>query len=112
LAQKIPDPLSRRHLLEGGLDAAKARSIAEAYLENGREVEAVEFLAKAEADETLAELAARAIERGDVFLLKSASGALGKEASSDQWTALAEAARQNGRERDAETAQRLATVDG
>ena len=37
---KLPDPLARRHLLEGNLDAAKARAFGEAYLDAGREVEA------------------------------------------------------------------------
>ena len=47
---KIPDPLSRRHLLEGGLDSAKALALAKAYLEEGREVESIDFLSAAGID--------------------------------------------------------------
>lgn len=112
MAKKIPDPLTRRHLLEGGLDPAAARQIADAYLAAGREVEAIEFLGMAEATEDLEEIQRQAVERGDVFLLRAASRALGHDAAPAEWTALAEAARRNGRERDAETAMRLATVAG
>ena len=107
---KLPDPLTRRHLLEGGLDPQKARSYAEAYLAAGREVEAVDFLAMAEGHDELDALQQSALERGDVFLMRIASGALGVEPSSATWTALASAASAAGRERDAESAQRLATV--
>jgi hypothetical protein len=36
----IPDPLKRRHLVESALDPARALAIAEAYLEEGRRLEA------------------------------------------------------------------------
>lgn len=109
---KLPDPLARRHLLEGDLDAGKARAIGEAYLEFGREVEAVDFLARGDATEALEGLWAAALERGDVFLMRAVTRALGADASAEEWTKLAEAAAAHGRERDAETARRLATVDG
>ncbi|MBC8188507.1 MAG: hypothetical protein H8E78_09945 [Proteobacteria bacterium] len=121
---KLPDPLSRRHLLEGTLEASKALALAKAYLEEGREVEAVDFLAaadavadggaeaKEEARSALLGLQEVALERGDVFLMRVASGALGEETSQKNWQALAEAAKNLGRERDAETALRLATVQG
>ena len=108
---KLPDPLARRHLLEGGLDPQKARSHAEAYLAAEREVEAVDFLAMADARDELEALQQRAVERGDVFLMRIASGALGVEPSSATWTELARAAEAAGRERDTESAQRLATVE-
>ncbi|MAG32804.1 MAG: hypothetical protein CL908_18150 [Deltaproteobacteria bacterium] len=112
MAQKIPDPLSRRHLLEGGVDAAKASALAEAYLAAGREIEAVDFLALAGARDGLVALQQQAIERGDVFLLRAANRGLSEEGSSDQWKALRESALRRGRELDAETAKRLATVEG
>jgi hypothetical protein len=46
---KIPGPLERRHLLEKELPPAQALAIAEAYLEQDRCVEAVDFLALAAA---------------------------------------------------------------
>ena len=117
---KLPDPLSRRHLLEGDLEPAKALALAKAYLEDGREVEAVDFLAavlaavgpdsNAEASEALCELQAAALERGDVFLMRAASTALDREPSAETWRALAEAASRAGRPQDVETAERLATV--
>ena len=48
--------------LEGGLDPAKAKALGEAYLAAGREVEAVDFLEIAEANESLERLRERAIE--------------------------------------------------
>ena len=68
---KIPGPLERRHLIERELSADRALVLAEAYLEQGRSVEAVEFLAKAEAHERLAELRRDAVAQGDVFLLRA-----------------------------------------
>ncbi len=113
---ELPDPLSRRHLLEGDLDSAKALALAKAYLEDGREVEATDFLAaadpdsNAEAREALCELQRVAVKHGDVFLMCAASAALDEEPSAETWCALAEAASRAGRSQDVETAERLATV--
>jgi hypothetical protein len=109
---KLPDPLSRRHLLEGALDSAKAKALAEAYLEVGRELDAIEFLARAGDRESLVALQETAIERGDVFLMKAACRGLGEDAHADRWQALARIASERGRHHDAEAALRLATVDG
>ncbi len=109
--KKLPDPLARRHLLEGNLDPAKAAAIGQAYLEADREVEAVDFLARGEQSETLETLRATAIERGDVFLVRLVSGALDEELDAATWRRVGEAARAGGRVRDAETAARLATVE-
>ena len=107
---KLPDPLARRHLLEGKIDAGKARAIGEAYLAAEREIEAVDFLARAEATDALEALQASALERGDVFLYRAVSGALGANVEPSTWSRLAEIATGAGRELDAETARRLATV--
>ena len=113
---KLPDPLSRRHLLEGGLDSAKALALAKAYLEEGREVEAIDFLsaagidANSEVRDALKQLQSTAVERGDAFLMRAASAALEEEPSSQTWQNLAQAATRAGRVHDAETAERLATV--
>ncbi len=108
---KLPDPLARRHLLEAALEPEKAKALADAYLALGREIEAIEFLAKAKAEEALVALEATAVERGDVFLLRRVAVALGREPGADRWRALAEAASRAGREHDAESAVRLAAVD-
>lgn len=113
---KLPDPLSRRHLLEGDLEASKAIALADLYLEDGREVEAIDFFAaadpssNAEARQALCGLQDIALERGDVFLMRAASVALDEEPSADRWRAMAEAASRAGRLQDVETAERLATV--
>ena len=113
---KLPDSLSRRHLLEGDLEPAKALALARAYLEDGRDIEAIDFLsavdlvANAEAREALQSLQSAAVDRGDAFLMRAASAALGDEPSSETWRTLAEAAARGDRAQDAETAERLATV--
>ena len=61
---KIPDPLVRRHLIEKELAPAQALKVAEAYLAEGRSVEAVEFLQKAAATEQLTELRSEPSEPG------------------------------------------------
>ena len=108
---KLPDPLARRHLLEVELEPEKAKALADAYLALGREIEAIDFLAKAKDDAALASLEAVAVERGDVFLLRRVAAVLGREPGSERWRALAEAAARYGRARDAESAVRLAAVD-
>lgn len=113
---KLPDAISRRHLLEGDLDTSKAMALANVYLAEDREIEAVDFLAAAdpatndEARQALCVLQEAAIERGDVFLMRAASAGLGEEPSAATWRSLAEAAASAGRPKDVETAERLATV--
>ena len=107
---KLPDPLSRRHLLEGGLDPAKALAYGEAYLAADREIEAIDFLELGEARELLEGLRTLALERGDVFLMRAASRAMGDEPSAATWRQLAEAAAAMGRKHDSEAALRQATV--
>ncbi len=107
---KLPDPLGRRHLIEGELASAQAIQYAEAYLEAGRPLEAVDFFAKAEATEPLAKLRRDAISAGDVFLLRSVATATGDFPGRDEWHELARAAEAAGKERYAEEARRLAEV--
>lgn len=108
---KLPDPLSRRHLLEAALEPARAKALAEGYLARGREIEAIDFLAKAGDEAALVALENEAVARGDVFLLRRVAQALGREPGPERWRALADAANQAGRQRDAESAIRLAAVD-
>jgi hypothetical protein len=113
---KLPDPLSRRHLLEGGLDSTKALALAMAYLEDGRDIEAIDFLSaidldsSTEARQLLESLQSAALDRGDVFLMRAASAALDDEPSAETWRSLAAAALRADRAQDVETAERLATV--
>lgn len=102
----IPDPLARRHELEKALDPARARAIAEAYLAEQRELEAIAFLKKAGESEALEKLCATAVERGDAFLLREACAALGREPERAAWERLARAADTHGRERYASEARR------
>jgi hypothetical protein len=108
LAKKLPDPLTRRHLLERDLPAAQALATAEAYLAEGRSVEAIDFLAKADASERLADLRVEAVASGDPFLLRSVARANRVAPTHEEWVALAEAAAAAGKEVYAADARRQA----
>jgi hypothetical protein len=105
----LPGPIERRHLIERDLSAAQALRYAEAYLEEGRDQDAIEFLIKAGAEEQLEAMRRRSIESGDAFLLRTLSVATGVAPGREQWKALAEAAAAAGKERYAEEALRHAT---
>ncbi len=105
---KIPDPLARRHLLERELPPAQALRLAEAYLAEGRALEAVDFLRKAGALDRLAALRAEAVAAGDSFLLRIVTTALGEPADRETWRRLAEAAAAAGKELQAADARRQA----
>ena len=102
----LPDPLKRRHLLAGDLDAARACAIAEAYQEEDRHIEAIAFFAKAEDEAGLEKLRELAIERGDVFLLREVSTALRATIDEGTWMRTAEAAAAAGFAAYAEEARR------
>jgi len=104
----IPDPLRRRHLVERELPPAQSLKLAEAYLAQGRALEAVDFLRKAGARERLAALRAEAVAAGDGFLLRVVATALGESPDRDTWLALAERADAAGKERNAADARRQA----
>jgi hypothetical protein len=95
----IPDPLERRHQVVRDLPPARALAVAEAYLAEERDLEAIDFLRKAGADDRLAELRARALEMGDAFLLRAVARATGTPANRNEWSTLAGAARAAGKER-------------
>ncbi|MEE2677519.1 MAG: hypothetical protein VX546_02960 [Myxococcota bacterium] len=103
---KIPDPLSRRHLLEGELPEARALAIGQAYLAEGRTVEALDFLARAEAAEELAALRVEAVAAGDLFLFRAIARAAGDAPTHEEWVAVAAAAEAAGMERYAQDARR------
>jgi hypothetical protein len=105
---KIPDPLERRHLVEKELAPEQARAIADAYLEEDRSIEAIDFLKIAGAGEGLGELRQRAIAEGDAFLLRAVANAQGRPPTRDEWQKLGAAAAANGRERYAIEARRQA----
>jgi len=97
-SNQIPDAMARRHLLEKSLDAKQAIALADAYLEQGRVVEAIDFLAKAEASDRLESLVEPAIEAGDAFLFRAILEAQGVEESSpEHWQRLLEAAEAAGK---------------
>ena len=103
---RLPNPLERRHLVERPIPPAQALRVAEAYLEEGRAVEALDFLRKAGARDRLAELRREAIEGGDAFLLRGVAAASGEPATREEWLALAEAASAAGKLRYADEARR------
>lgn len=105
---QIPDAIERRHLVDRDLKPAQSLRYAEAYLAEGRDQDAIEFLVKADATEQLEALRKRAIDSGDVFLFRSVSGATGVEMERDEWRSLSVAARAAGRIRYAEEAMSMA----
>ncbi len=105
---KVPGPIERRHLIERDLSTAQALRYAEAYLEEGRDQEAIEFLVKAEAEEQLEAMRLRSIEAGDGFLFRMVSAAMDVTPDREQWRKLSEAAAAAGKERYASDALRLA----
>jgi hypothetical protein len=105
---KLPDPLERRHWVERGLPEAQAQRVADAYLAEGRSLEALDFLASAGAEEALAGVRRDAIEAGDSFLLRAAVSASGHAATREEWLELAGAAEAAGKLRYAEDARRQA----
>ena len=107
---KLPDPLGRRHLIERKIAPAQALKYAEAYLEEGRAVEAVDFFAKADAGEPLEALRREAIGSGDVFLLRLVASAIGVFPDRNDWQEVACAAEAAGKELYAVEARRLAEV--
>lgn len=104
----IPDPLKRRHVVTSDQTPAQALAIAEAYLEDGRTLEALDFLQKAEAGERLAELRQQAVAEGDAFLLRAVARSTGETPAASEWTALASAAEAAGKELYAADARRVA----
>ncbi|MAE93500.1 MAG: hypothetical protein CL910_02450 [Deltaproteobacteria bacterium] len=98
MAIRIPDPLKRRHLVEGELDAAKAVALADAYLEEGLVLDAVPFLEKAGAHERLEELLHEVIRSGNVFEVRAVAEALKKPLEAHHWEEVARAAREQGKD--------------
>ena len=105
---KIPDPLTRRHLIERELSPAQALKYAEAYLAEGRQFEAVAFLCKAGERERLKAMRAEAIQAGDAFTLRAIAEASGEPPGREEWRELAQAAAASGKERYAAEANRQA----
>lgn len=95
----LPDALERRHLVERELPAEQALRVADAYLEQERVWEAIEFLTKAGAHERLAALRDEAVAAGDAFLVREISRALGEAPGAETWRRLEEAAQRTGKER-------------
>jgi hypothetical protein len=109
---KIPGPLERRHLIEREIAPAQALKSAEAYLAEGRSLEAVEFLAKAGDEPRLQALRNEAVEAGDLFLLRAVAVAMGEAPDRDEWLRLAAAAVASGKQRYAADARRQAARGG
>ncbi|MEE8475479.1 MAG: hypothetical protein V3T01_09030 [Myxococcota bacterium] len=105
---KIPKPLERRLLIERKLGETQALQIAEAYLAEGRAIEAVDFLRLGHATDRLRELRRQAVESGDAFLFRAAVAATGEEPEASEWKNLADAADAAGKEGYAAEARRQA----
>ena len=109
---KLPGSIERRHLIERELSPAQALRYAEAYLAEGLDLAAVAFLVKAKATDQIDALRDRAIEAGDVFLLRTVASETGVPPKPEEWKALAEGAARAGKERYAAEALRQAGRGG
>ena len=109
---RMPDPLRRRHLLESELPKAEAAAVADAYLAEGRSLEALAFLAKAGDRDRLRAIRDEAVEAGDAFLLREVSVFLAEEPGAERWRSLAATARAAGKESYAVEADRQAVRGG
>ncbi len=105
---KLPGPIERRHLIERELSAPQALRYAEAYLEEGFDVDAISFLVKAGATDQLDALRSRAIEAGDGFLFRAVASETGIPPTAEEWKALAGGAARAGKEHYAAEALRQA----
>ena len=90
----IPDPLEKRKLLyskevDRGVDLA---ALGDAYRDAGRLTEAIQFYARAQAEDSLAEVKDLVIDRGDSALLLTIQGVLENGVSAADWKRLADAA--------------------
>ena len=94
----IPSPLERRHLIEREATPEQSRKLAELYLAEGRDWEAIAFLAKAGDRERLAALRETAMIAGDTFLVRDITRALRDEVSAEAWRRVAQAATEQGKE--------------
>lgn len=104
----IPNPLERRHLIERDTAPEQSRKLAELYLAEGRNWEAIAFFAKAGDRESLAALRETATATGDTFLVREVTRALRDEVPAELWRRVAQAALERGKERFAAQATRLA----
>ena len=108
---KIPLPLERRHLLQRDTSATQLLAIAEAYLEDDRQIEAVDFLKKAGASEKLEAMLEPATTSGDAFLLRAVASALGINPGAERWNRLQAVAEAAGKDLYADAARRHAEVE-
>jgi len=105
---RIPHPPPRKPHNEREIENEKSLALADIYLEQGRLVEAVDFLVKAEANDRIEALKSDAVADGDAFLLKAIADATRNDPGADAWRALAEAAETHGKALYAEMARRHA----
>jgi hypothetical protein len=108
---RTPNPLERRHLVERELAPAPAQKLADAYLAEDRVLDALDFLVRAGDEQRLRELRRRAIESGDVFLLRALTRLTQAPAQREEWLELAAAAERAGKQRYAVEARRWAERD-
>jgi len=108
---KIPQSLERRHLLQRDTSKAQLLAIGEAYLAEDRQIEALDFHAKAGATEPLTAMLEDATEAGDSFLVRAVASALDLTPDAARWNRVRENAEAAGKLLHAETARRQAEID-
>ncbi len=101
MAAKLNEPLNclkKRDLLnEEKLDRESLRRQAEAFRDEGYTQDALDFFARAEDKEGLAEILDQAVSEGDFFAAKSAASRMGAAMTKEQLTTLAGNALEKGK---------------
>ena len=107
--KKLLSCLKKRDLLNSDkLDGSRLAALGEAYLQENRLSDAIDFFAKAEHLEGLNSLKDRCISEGDFFLFNRLIKILGESPASEGWTRLGDSAVAHGKLHFARSAYRQA----
>ena len=103
---RLPSPLKKRQLIYGEKTPSEELSArGRDHLEEGRLTDALDFFEAARDTEGLAEIAKRAVEEGDAFLLWGVERTAPQLVSSAEWEKLARRAAALGKDAFAERAR-------
>lgn len=96
---RLPDPLKKRDLLYTGETPKGTDLVAlgDAFADEGRYLEAVQFYLRAEAPEKAIRLKSKAIEIGDAALLLAMESMVKDSVKASDWAQLAGAAMRQGK---------------
>lgn len=106
---QLPDAIERRNILYGEKATAEQRiNLGDAYLAAGRQLDALEFYARAEHQPGIAKIREVAVAEGNTFLAARLEQLGLPGLSPEQWQSLADNAASRGLELYAEKARKRA----